>query len=109
MLTPDYASPEQIRGEALTTATDIYSLGVLLFEMLTGAKPYRTAGRSTQEVMRAVCDSEPLRVTQVVGGDARLRRQLAGDLENIVSMALRKDPPRRYASVQQFSETSTGI
>lgn len=104
VLTPDYASPEQIRGEPLTTATDIYSLGVLLYELLTSAKPYRGAGRSPEEVMRMVCDSEPLRLTAPVAAEPRLRRQLAGDLENIVAMALRKEPQRRYSSVQQFSE-----
>ena len=104
VLTPDYASPEQIRGEPLTTATDIYSLGVLLYELLTYSKPYRSNGRSAEELMRVVCDTEPLRLTAAAVDDPRLRRQLAGDLENIVAMALRKEPHRRYSSVQQFSE-----
>ena len=104
MLTPRYASPEQVRGEMLTSATDIYSLGVLLYEMLTFASPYKVTGQSPQEVQRAVCETEPQRLSLAVRDDPRLRRQLAGDLETIVAMALRKEPQRRYASVQQFAE-----
>jgi serine/threonine protein kinase len=103
-LTPQYASPEQVRGEALTTATDIYSLGVLLYELLTKSSPYRITGEAAQEVERLVCDSEPIRLSMATWVDAKLRKQLSGDLENIVSMALRKEPQRRYASVQQFSD-----
>ncbi|HYP08861.1 MAG TPA: protein kinase [Bryobacteraceae bacterium] len=102
-MTPQYASPEQIRGEALTTATDIYSLGVLLYELLTQSSPYRITGHTSQEVERIVCDSEPMRLSTAAHSDSRLRRQLSGDLENIVAMALRKEPHRRYASVQQFA------
>ena len=102
-MTPRYASPEQIRGETLTTATDIYSLGVLLYELLTQSSPYRVTDQTSQEVERLVCDSEPVRLSAAAHGDPRLRRQLAGDLENIVSMALRKEPQRRYASVQHFA------
>lgn len=103
ILTPQYASPEQIRGEQLTTASDIYSLGVLLYELLTSRSPYRTTGKSPVDLGRVVCESEPLRLTAAPLEDPKLRRQLAGDLENIVAMALRKDPERRYQSVQQFS------
>jgi serine/threonine protein kinase len=103
-LTPQYASPEQVRGEALTTATDIYSLGVLLYELLTQSSPYRITGEAPQDIERRVCDSEPIRLSMAARADAKLRRQLSGDLENIVSMALRKEPQRRYASVQQFSD-----
>jgi eukaryotic-like serine/threonine-protein kinase len=102
-MTPRYASPEQIRGESLTTATDIYSLGVLLYEMLTYNSPYRITGETSQEVERIVCDSEPIRLSMAVPSDARVRRQISGDLENIVAMALRKEPQRRYASAQQFA------
>ena len=101
-MTPRYASPEQIRGEPLTTATDVYSLGVLLYELLTNASPYRIRSENSIDVERLVCDSEPLRLSMSVP-DARMRRQLSGDLENIVAMALRKEPQRRYASVQQFA------
>jgi serine/threonine protein kinase len=102
-MTPRYASPEQIRGESLTTATDIYSLGVLLYEMLTYNSPYRITSQASQEVERMVCDSEPIRLSMAVHTDARVRRQISGDLENIVAMALRKEPQRRYPSVQQFA------
>jgi eukaryotic-like serine/threonine-protein kinase len=102
-MTPQYASPEQIRGDILTTATDIYSLGVLLYELLTQSSPYRITGHTSQEVERLVCNSEPIRLSAAVHSDPRLRRQLAGDLENIAAMALRKEPQRRYSSVQQFA------
>jgi serine/threonine protein kinase len=104
VLTPQYASPEQIRGEQLTTASDVYSLGVLLYELLTSSSPYRTTGKAPVDLGRIVCESHPLRLTAAPIQDARLRRQLSGDLENIVAMALRKEPERRYQSVQQFSD-----
>jgi tetratricopeptide (TPR) repeat protein len=97
LLTPDYASPEQVRGERVTTATDIYSLGVVLYELLTGGRPYRVTGRSPEAIARAVCEEEPPRPSTVVAS-------LRGDLDNIVLMALRKEPERRYASVEQLSE-----
>lgn len=103
-MTPQYASPEQIRGEPLTTATDVYSLGVLLYEMLTYNSPYRITGQLPADVEKLVCDSEPFRLSTAARQDARLRRQLSGDLENIVAMALRKEPQRRYSSVQQFAD-----
>jgi tetratricopeptide (TPR) repeat protein len=91
MLTPRYASPEQARGEQVTTATDVYSLGVILYEMLTGRSPY-SADATPSEVLREVCEREPERPS------------LNGDLDNIVLKALRKDPSRRYASADQFSD-----
>ena len=103
-MTPQYASPEQVRGEGLTTATDIYSLGVLLYEMLTHSSPYRITGQSSVDVERLVCESEPMRLSASAPSDARLRRQLSGDLDNVVAMALRKEPQRRYGSVQQFAD-----
>ena len=103
-MTPQYASPEQIRGDSLTTATDVYLLGVLLYEMLTYHSPYSITGQTGAEVERVVCDSEPLRLSTAARQDARLRRQLSGDLENIMAMALRKEPQRRYSSVQQFAD-----
>jgi serine/threonine protein kinase len=106
-LTPQYASPEQIRGEPLTTASDVYSLGVLLYEMLTFESPYSITGWSTHEIERAVLNSEPRRLSIAARADGRLRRQLSGDLDNIVGMALRKEPHRRYASAQQLSDEIT--
>jgi tetratricopeptide (TPR) repeat protein len=96
-MTPEYASPEQVRGAATTTATDIYSLGVLLYELLCGLRPYR-ATTSTMELAQAICSETPAPMS------ARTGKRFDPDLENIVQMALRKEPERRYASVEQFSE-----
>lgn len=106
-LTPEYASPEQIRGQPVTTATDVYSLGVLLYVLLTGARPYPGAMSTPTEIERAICQEEPRKPSAAVDGDAagrRVGRRLQGDLDNIVLMALRKDPQRRYSSVEQFSQ-----
>ncbi len=129
VMTPEYASPEQIRGERGTTAMDIYSLGVLLYELLSGHRPYQLKKLSAGEIEQIICEREPIRpstATTIVekfpsadGVDTitpddvgkarsippeRLKRRLTGDLDNIVLMALRKDSQRRYASVEQFSE-----
>ena len=123
LLTPGYASPEQIRGEAITTSTDVYSLGVVLYELLSGHAPYGARCRNAEEIARAVCESDPDRpsavITRPVGGDEalspleiglmrdgsvqKLRKRLRGDLDNIVLMALRKEPQRRYSSVELFA------
>jgi non-specific serine/threonine protein kinase/serine/threonine-protein kinase len=113
-LTPEYASPEQVRGEALTTASDVYSLGVLLYRLLSGQSPYRTHAPSATALEQMICEDQPERPSVAVaraqrsppgeGTPDRLRRRLAGDLDNIVLMALRKEPQRRYASVEQLSE-----
>ena len=101
-LTPDFASPEQVRGGPVTTATDVYALGAVLYYLLTGTKPHRLEVYSPLEVERAVCEREPLRPSAVA--PEKLRRRLAGDLDAILLTALRKEPARRYQSVDQFSD-----
>ncbi len=103
MMTPEYASPEQVRGEPLTTASDIYSLGVLLYELLAGEKPYKLTGRTMHEIERAVCLVDPAPLASVIG-DAKIRKRVAGDLENIVAKAMRKEPDRRYTSAEALSD-----
>ncbi len=98
-MTPEYASPEQIRGEAMTTASDVYSLGTVLYKLLTGQSPYRTKTSRPDEIVRAITEQEPTRPSLVTD-----RKSLRGDLDNIILMALRKEPERRYSSVSQFSE-----
>lgn len=102
LMTPDYASPEQVMGKDLTTATDVYSLGALLYFLLAGEKPYRIAGRSLQEMEHAVCTVDPKRPS-MAAVDAKARRELAGDLDNIVLHAMSKEPERRYASAEHFA------
>ncbi len=130
LMTPEYASPEQVRGEQITTSSDVYSLGVLLYELLTGHRPYRISSRLPDDIARVVCEEQPQKpstaVARVVtaehtdgsmgatltpesvsrtrdGQPDKLRRKLSGDIDNIVLMAMRKEPQRRYASVDQLS------
>jgi len=138
-MTPEYASPEQLRGESVTTATDVYSLGVILYELLTFHRPFEFKKHSAEEIIRAVCNTEPTapsvsrrkwseppavagglaqsavtskqsgtkRPPATAGGSDKTRvtaSQLRGDLDNIVLKALKKEPSRRYSSVEQFSE-----
>jgi serine/threonine protein kinase len=101
-MTPEYASPEHLRGEPVTTASDVYSLGVVLYRLLAGQLPYRLKARSAEDMARTVRQTEPQRPSAVTG--ATVGRRLRGDLDNIVLMALRKEPERRYATVDQFSD-----
>jgi len=137
LMTPEYAAPEQVRGEPVSPATDVYSLGVLLYELLTGHRPYRLRNRSPHEMARVICEEEPphpsVRITspedllpanQPGASAARaeesdtlgylywcrgatvetLRRELAGDLDNVVMKALRKEPSERYRTAEEMRE-----
>ena len=122
MMTPDYASPEVVRGDHVTTAADVYALGVLLYELLTGRRPLRFATLSSLEIERVVCHVDPPRASAAAGLDSdppgisaatraanrqtsaeRLRAELRGDLDAVLATAMAKDPARRYASVDAFA------
>lgn len=130
LLTPEYASPEQLRGLSITTTSDVYSLGVVLYELLSGHRPFSFLSRSAEEVSHMISTREPIKPSLVItrihdksqaadpehplltpeaisstrdGNVDKLRRRLAGDLDNILLKALRKEPERRYASVQDLS------
>jgi len=129
LMTPEYASPEQVRAEETTPLTDLYSLGVILYELVTGRKPYRLKSRIFHEVVRVVCEQPPtlpsIAVTEMdvrprddgktvtvapgllsqsrEGTPSDLKRRLSGDLDSILLKALEKEPRRRYRSVEQFS------
>lgn len=126
LMTPDYASPEQVRGTDVAPASDIYSLGVLLYELLTGHRPYNFTGRALHEVSRVICEVAPQPPSQIIGNDLnlmiqytnsvtryadvrgttpkRLKEDLEGNLDDIIMKALAKEPASRYLSVKEFSE-----
>jgi serine/threonine protein kinase len=129
LMTPEYASPEQVRGEPITPGTDVYTLGVVLYELLTGHRPYRMKSRIFHEIVRVICEAEPTKPSTVVGSieldsenathrnavtpeavgrvregsPLQLKRRLSGDLDSILLKALRKEPPQRYRSVGEFN------
>jgi tetratricopeptide (TPR) repeat protein len=101
-LTPEYAAPEQIMGEAVSTATDVYALGILLFVLLTKQHPAGQSLRSPADLMKAIVETDAPRPSDVVS-DARLRRMVVGDVDTIVGKALKKKPSERYASVTELA------
>ncbi len=129
VMTPGYAAPEQIRGEAVSTATDVYALGIVLYELLTGYRPYQTDTGSPAELENIVCNTDPVKPSSLVlrkgkwegyesdqkdspksirvtrrASPEKLRRMLRGDLDTICLTALRKEPDRRYASAEQLDD-----
>jgi serine/threonine protein kinase len=104
MMTPDYASPEQLQGKQLTTATDVYSLGVLLFELLTGSRPYTLRGLSPAAAERLLLNSQSRKPSSAPDLSGRRRKELAGDLDRIVTTAMNPDGAQRYRSVQHLEE-----
>src|SRR5215469_9479195 len=106
VLTPEYASPEQIRGDSVTTSTDVYGLGVLLYELLAGSRPFQLQTQNPLEAMRIICDESPEPPSERISAHSESpnsKIRLHNDLDHIVLMALRKEPERRYATAAQLS------
>jgi serine/threonine protein kinase len=119
IMTPDHASPEQVRGQAITTSSDVYVLGVLLYKLLCGTSPFFISSMRLSEIERAICEKDPPPPSQMVSAEElpeskliaesrgtstkRLKRALDGDLDKIVLMAMRKEPERRYGSAEQMA------
>lgn len=104
LMTPDYASPEQIVGDPVTVASDVYSLGAVLYELLTGQTPHRIDQATPLALERAICLDPTIAPSSAVGHNRVLARRLAGDLDTIILCAMRKDPERRYASVEHLAQ-----
>ena len=104
VLTPEYAAPEQLLGQPITTATDVYALGLVAFLLLTGRHPLSKPGEAHADWVRGVLDRDPPRASLATEGPATLRRRLQGDLDNILGKALRKAPQERYPSVEAFAD-----
>jgi serine/threonine-protein kinase len=108
LMTPEYASPEQITGGAVTTATDVYALGVLLYELLAGSRPFSLETITPVELYRVICERDPeapsARASKSEGSAASDAEKITSELDNIVLMAMRKEPTQRYRSVREFSD-----
>jgi len=114
LMTPAYASPEQVQGVSITTSSDVYSLGILLYELLTGTRPFDLQEKNRSEIFKIISEQQPTKPSTAIGarGDItlpgessipKLRKLLSGELDNIVLKALRKEPSRRYASAAEMS------
>lgn len=101
-MTPEFASPEQIQGQPITTASDIYALGVLLYVLLAGKHPFQRQTKSSYELERAICEGEAVKPSEAA--PPNLARQLRGDLDTIILTAMRREPRRRYASAERLAE-----
>ncbi|KAF0247661.1 MAG: ppkA, partial [bacterium] len=115
VMTPAYASPEQVRGGKITIYVDVYALGILLYKLLTDHLPYEFNGHTPAEIERVICEQDPTKASTIIRrtkttstseekDNKRLAKKLVGDLDNILLMAIRKEPERRYSSVEQFAQ-----